>query len=787
MTTTFRSLLVASVLHLSRRFMAVLLPLFLILGLASSPAALSNTLGLVISADNANEVYLNGVLLGTGNNWTQSKSYSAALQSGTNVLAVKGIDTGGVAAMIAELTLPTGKVVSDATWKVTATAPAGWEAMNFNDSAWPAATQYGQYGVGPWSKNVAGFPASSTAKWIWTADNNNDDIVYFRYTFSVGSAPLAVSTTTLPNGVQGTAYSQTLAATGGTLPYTWSVVTGSLPAGLSLNAATGVISGTPSTSSASNFTVRVTDTNSATAERALALTVTNAPPATLGLVISADNANEVYLNGVLLGTGNNWTQSKSYSAALQSGTNVLAVKGIDTGGVAAMIAELTLPTGKVVSDATWKVTATAPAGWEALGFNDSAWPAATQYGQYGVGPWSKNVAGFPASSTAKWIWTADNNNDDLAYFRYTFSVGSAPPPNVPPTVSLTAPANGASYIAPASINLTANASDSDGSISQVAFYNGASLIGNGTLTGSSYSFAWTNVAAGSYSLTAKATDNAGAVTTSTAVNISVTSPPPPPPSVSLYYLYADHLNTPRVATDSTNKVVWRWDSDAFGTSTANEDPDGDGIKFTYNPRFPGQYFDKETGLHYNYFRDYEPSTGRYVQSDPIGLAGGLNTYGYVGGDPLSYVDPLGLMGWGTGKGPWVKTRAASHSFGVGASFHAALVGLGAGFGATADSDGTWCIYANGSTTFGLGVFAGVGFNYGVEQGSNQTGLSSNEGVFLEGGGGLAEGVEVNYGKDGIGAGKGFAGFGVGGAGGFRSTGTAKYCFGKPKEAQSCKK
>jgi RHS repeat-associated protein len=113
--------------------------------------------------------------------------------------------------------------------------------------------------------------------------------------------------------------------------------------------------------------------------------------------------------------------------------------------------------------------------------------------------------------------------------------------------------------------------------------------------------------------------------------------------INVYYIHTDHLNTPRrITRPSDNAILWRWDSDPFGGTAANEDADNDTVLFVYQVRFPGQYFDTETGLHYNYFRDYDALTGRYVESDPIGLAGGSNTYAYANGNPIALIDPYGL-------------------------------------------------------------------------------------------------------------------------------------------------
>lgn len=106
-----------------------------------------------------------------------------------------------------------------------------------------------------------------------------------------------------------------------------------------------------------------------------------------------------------------------------------------------------------------------------------------------------------------------------------------------------------------------------------------------------------------------------------------------------YYFHLDHLGAPQVLTDSLGEVVWKGQYEPFG------EVDEVVAHITQPLRFPGQYLDREIGLHYNYFRDYDPEMGRYVQSDPIGLRGGPSTYAYVLNDPLSGIDPLGLQGF----------------------------------------------------------------------------------------------------------------------------------------------
>lgn len=114
---------------------------------------------------------------------------------------------------------------------------------------------------------------------------------------------------------------------------------------------------------------------------------------------------------------------------------------------------------------------------------------------------------------------------------------------------------------------------------------------------------------------------------------------------SLQYVQADHLGSPRAVIDPARDVViWAWDlkSESFGNSVVKQDDDGDGVPFILPLRFPGQRLDVHAGLSQNYLREYDPSVGRFSSSDPVGLLGGLSTFGYARLDPQRFVDPYGL-------------------------------------------------------------------------------------------------------------------------------------------------
>lgn len=134
------------------------------------------------------------------------------------------------------------------------------------------------------------------------------------------------------------------------------------------------------------------------------------------------------------------------------------------------------------------------------------------------------------------------------------------------------------------------------------------------------------------------------------------------PVATFAWVHTDTLGTPLAVTDSPAtgnpiKVIWRASYEPFGKATVNQDPDGDNQQYQLNVRFPGQYADSETGLHYNFYRTYDPATGRYLESDRIGQVGGLNVFEYAASNPTNRIDPYGLWAW-----PWkIKSRAADEA------------------------------------------------------------------------------------------------------------------------------
>ncbi|MGE3804564.1 MAG: RNA polymerase sigma factor [Gemmataceae bacterium] len=144
-------------------------------------------------------------------------------------------------------------------------------------------------------------------------------------------------------------------------------------------------------------------------------------------VMSADNRYELYVNGQLAATGDNWFVADTHDLRLPPGKNVLALKIVDEGTVGGLLAELQVNGQRLhTGSGTWKVTSEPGAGWMQPGHDDASWQPATAYGPLGTAPWSSRVEGFPADSKAQWLWSEHNRpertNDRVVYFRFTVEV-----------------------------------------------------------------------------------------------------------------------------------------------------------------------------------------------------------------------------------------------------------------------------------------------------------------------------------------------------------------------------
>lgn len=161
-------------------------------------------------------------------------------------------------------------------------------------------------------------------------------------------------------------------------------------------------------------------------------------PGSATITVSCDNGYDLYFNGTLLGSGSAWETAGVYNINLISGNNVIAARGTDAGGIAALLADIRQSSSGVKkgSGSQWKVSASLTSGWETVGFNDSGWANATEYGAYGVGPWGTGVTGMPADTPGQWIWSNNNDADNTVYLRYTFTANgttATPTPTTTPT------------------------------------------------------------------------------------------------------------------------------------------------------------------------------------------------------------------------------------------------------------------------------------------------------------------------------------------------------------------
>ena len=383
---------------------------------------------------------------------------------------------------------------------------------------------------------TAGYSGSDT--FAYTATNASGTSSPATVTITVSPPTLSVTPTTLPNGTQGSAYSQTLSASGGTAPYSYAITAGALPAGLTLNTSTGVISGTPSASGTANLTITATDANSATGARAYSLLINGLPPvagAVSATVAANSSANPITLNlsggaatsvavstaashgtATASGTSITYTPTAGYSgsdtfaytATNANGTSSPATVTLTVSPPTLSVTPTTLPNGTQGSAYSQTLSASGGTAPYSYAITAGALPAGlTLNTSTGV------ISGTPsASGTANLTITATDANSATGARAYSLLINGLPP--VAGAVSATVAANSSAN--PIPLNL------SGGAATSVAV---ASAASHGTATASGTSITYTPAAgySGSDTFTYTATNASG---TSSPATVTLTVSPP---------------------------------------------------------------------------------------------------------------------------------------------------------------------------------------------------------------------------------------------------------------------
>ncbi|MBI1870221.1 MAG: fibronectin type III domain-containing protein [Chlamydiae bacterium] len=429
-----------------------------------------------ITVDNNYILYVNGTQIGSDGDWTTVETYYANLQPG-GTIAIQGTDAGWIAGIACQIKYGTNLQVSDFTWQVAKSAANNWQSLTYDHSSWGGATETYKMGEGPWGTTVSS-SFDSKVNWIWTGDAYNDDQVYLYTTFDPNRNGMINFSTDnnfelFKNGTKiltGTDWSDvkhypTSIAVGDTIAVdgkdeggiasvigeiiwkdtngnkksivtdgTWKLSTnyisgweqtsyndsgwGNASISANLGDSPWGSSGTLGSISSQAKWIWASDMNNIN-EIWLRKTITNST-----LTQTGDNSIEIYVNGIKIGEGGDWSKPQAIDINLQNG-DVIAVKVIDQGGMGGFLGSINYNGTLLVTNPTWKGSRGPynDLSWTQKGYDDSSWTSAISKGSNGISPWGTLST---IDSTAQWIWVGDFENEDIAYFRFTIGNSNTP-------------------------------------------------------------------------------------------------------------------------------------------------------------------------------------------------------------------------------------------------------------------------------------------------------------------------------------------------------------------------